>query len=141
MELPNEGNAPVELAGYFVGLRLIFTKAGEHHKLEGFFHLVSRDGQWRIEEIYLTTIDSTPRDPWFAFSRDYNKSANEEPANLEAIAKPPKLQNASTGVSPEQIKSNSGPSGHQVQWFENTHLLGPLSGMLTECFLSTGEGK
>ena len=80
-ELTDEAPAPEGVGGYAVGFRMMQMQKGEASAGEGLFHLVHWDGQWKIEELYLTALNRQPLEPWFALSRDYSQLAQPASAN------------------------------------------------------------
>lgn len=69
-ELTDDGPAPPDVGGYFVGFRMLLTEGGRPMREEGVFHLVMRDSQWKIEEVYFTSINDQSLNPWITLSRD-----------------------------------------------------------------------
>jgi hypothetical protein len=61
--------------GYFVGHRTVIKEGANHNQVEGLFHLVQRQDEWKIEDIYFTTINRQPLDNWLSVARDYQQFA------------------------------------------------------------------
>ena len=70
-ELLDEAQAPPDMGGYFVAYRVVVSP--NNTVAEGVFHLVAYSGPWKVEEIYLTTINGVEQSQWPAVSRDYRE--------------------------------------------------------------------
>src|SRR5262249_37336066 len=58
-----------------VGFRMVLVKGAEPMSVEGLFHLVDRDGYWKIEDLYFTSVNRQELERWIIFSRDYQQFA------------------------------------------------------------------
>lgn len=70
-ELTDEAEAAPEFGGYLVGFRVAFVEAGQPVQMEGVYHLVNFTGEWKIEDLYFTTIDHQPLEAGIRLSTDY----------------------------------------------------------------------
>ena len=83
VELTDEGSAPAEVGGYLVGFRVVFLEAGQRVSMDGLFHLVDRQGEWKIEDMYFSSVNRQPLEPWIALSRDYPQLAQVPPTQIQ----------------------------------------------------------
>ena len=107
-ELTDESPAPANIGGYAVGFRLLYSEFGQDHRSEGFFHLVQRSGEWKIDDMVVIAVDHQPLQPWMLLSRDYGflVTAERGNANGRATAKPPGT-----------VQNEGAPK--EKQWFQN----------------------
>lgn len=71
IELTEQGPAPVEVGGYLVAYRVVLIENGQHDSIEVVFHLVDRQGDWKIEELYYTAVNRQPLEQWVPLSTNY----------------------------------------------------------------------
>ena len=76
-EFTEEGAAPAEHGGYLVGYRTYSEAKGKGDTVDGAFHLVDREGHWKIEEVYFTGINGQAAEQWIALSRNYEQIVAE----------------------------------------------------------------
>ena len=117
-ELTEDGTAPPDIGGHVVGFRLFITQTGQTHQREGFFHLVDRNGAWKIDDVVITMFDHQPLENWSLLSRDYIYMA---PA---------------PAVNPRGRQDNAKPVAdadgkpRQKQWFEQPGLFAVFGHLL-----------
>lgn len=62
-ELTDEGYAPPDVGGYFVGCRTFIPgDDGNSLLLDGYFHLADFTSDWKIDEWYITSVNGEPVD-------------------------------------------------------------------------------
>jgi hypothetical protein len=90
-ELTDEGPAPEEIGGYLVGFRGMFKDGKEHNQIEGLFHLVHWEEEWKIEDIYITFVNRQPLDKAVSMAKDYQQLAasSNKPRATAVSTKPP----------------------------------------------------
>ncbi len=71
-EYTQEGDAPANVGGYFVGVRAQFYVPEERRRvqIDGVFHLIKSDG-WKIEDMYFFSVDRQPLPEPISIARDY----------------------------------------------------------------------
>lgn len=105
-ELTEENLAPADVGGYFVGCRGSFVEAGQHTQIEGFFHLVQRNGEWKIEDIYFTAMNRQPLERWVSMAQDYQMMLNPSAPQTVPGGAPP----ARPGLAPSSPSKGSAKS-------------------------------
>ena len=125
-ELTGEEPAPANVGGYLVGHRMVFKEGNNHTQIEGVFHLVDRQGEWKIEDIYFTSIDRQPLENWLSIAKDYQQLAATAREKGKAAA-PPK-------------SSTKTPASGQKEWYENRGFQ-HSAGRGIAHFFSSGGGK
>ena len=125
-ELTGEEPAPANVGGYLVGHRMVFKEGGNHTQVEGVFHLVDRQGEWKIEDIYFTSINRQPLEDWLSIAKDYQQmaAASRDKGKADALAK----------MSPKT------PASAQKEWYENRGVQ-HAAGRGISHFFSSGGGK
>lgn len=85
-ELTGEEPEHLQPGSYFVGWRLVLMDRDKLQRIEGVFHLVNFDGNWKIEDIYDMAVDDQPLDPWRPLSTQiaFADSAGLVPTNKGA---------------------------------------------------------
>jgi hypothetical protein len=108
LELTDEGPAPANVGGYFVGCRGVFMEAGQPQQVEGVFHLVNWTNAWKIEDLYFTTVNRQPLEPWLSLARDYA---------ILRQSSPPPLTPRGSGPADANPRASSAPQGKgQTFW-------------------------
>lgn len=102
-ELTDESPAPEGYAGYLVGCRTSFTENQQRFHVEGVFHLVERQGEWKIDDIYFTAVNGQRFDPWFSVATDYQQLAAVTPNQIH----PSQAKQPSGGSSDSAKGKNS----------------------------------
>ena len=72
-ELTDEAPAPPEVGGYLVGWRSVSKEGGRQVQMEGVYHLFQWSGEWKIEDLYITTFDRQELPQWVSLARDYQQ--------------------------------------------------------------------
>ncbi|MFL5329992.1 MAG: hypothetical protein ACJ8C4_13890 [Gemmataceae bacterium] len=110
-ELTGEEPAPADVGGYLVGCRNTSVEAGRPLHVEGIFHLVQWSGEWKIDELYFTSVNGQAFENWLAVSVNYPELLA---AGGAATAPSTKL------VSSPYDKTNSkaGSPTSQTSWYE-----------------------
>jgi hypothetical protein len=67
-EFTEEGPPPDAPDTYLVAFRLFSTQGGKRSKLEGVYHLVQRYNAWKVEDVYLVSVDGQALPHWVAVS-------------------------------------------------------------------------
>ena len=127
-EMLSDGLTPPGVGGYFVEFRTINMEGGRDHRTEGVFHLFQQDGNWKIEEVYLTSQNRRPWNPWFAISKEY-PSLQIGPQDQGPLAMQPHPPERRPEVAPQEKK-----------WFEQP-AVAEAAGKGIIAFLSTKAGK
>lgn len=81
-ELTDESPAPEGYAGYLVGYRVAFTENRQRFHVDGIFHLVERQGEWKIDDMYFTAVNGQQFEPWFSVATDYPQLASTAPNQI-----------------------------------------------------------
>jgi hypothetical protein len=72
-ELTEDGPAPAQNGGHLVAYRTYTRSAKKGDTVEGVFHLVDRNGGWKIEEVYFTGFNRQAVEEWIPLSRNFDK--------------------------------------------------------------------
>lgn len=83
-ELTDESPAPEGYAGYLVGYRAAFTENRQRFHVDGVFHLVERQGEWKIDDMYFTAVNGQRFEPWFSVATDYSQLASTAPNQVHS---------------------------------------------------------
>jgi hypothetical protein len=126
-ELTEDGPAPPDIGGHVVGFRFFFSEFGENHRREGFFHVVDRNGSWKIEDVVVTAIDHEPLENWSLLSRDY------------VYMTPPPAANRVGQQANAQPAADGNGQPRQKQWFEQPGVL-PGIGRILNSKVGKGIG-
>lgn len=70
-EFTEEGPATDSIGGYLIGYRTVGQISGRDIRVAGLFHLVQRQGNWKVEDMYITTFNGESLPRWFKLSVDY----------------------------------------------------------------------
>jgi hypothetical protein len=81
-EFTEEGPAPPEVGGYLVGFRMVFREGGQPVQVDGLFHLLDRQGQWKIEDMYFIAVNRHPLEREISLARDYPALVNLPPERV-----------------------------------------------------------
>ncbi len=72
-EMTEDEPAPPEMGGgYLVGMRGWLVWSGRRIQVYAMYHLLRRNEQWRVEEIYILALDRQPVERQIALSTDYD---------------------------------------------------------------------
>jgi hypothetical protein len=123
-ELCDEGPAPANIGGYFVGFRTYFIEFGQRHSREGVFHVVQRSGEWKIDDIAVTVIDNRSLDPWWLFTDNPSLFVR----NRDDSSKTP--------TGPSKV-ANQKPGAQSKEWYERPGTLAALGRFLGSGALKT----
>lgn len=127
-EFAEEGDAPAEAGGYLVAYRSYAESKAGAETVQGVFHLVGREGRWKIEEVYFTGVNGQAADEWLPLSRSYEQ--------IVAAGR-----SGRTVASIQPVASANSANGSQV-WKTLEHVgknPGMLSGLKT--LLASGTAK
>ena len=67
-ELGGESTAPPEYGGHDVEWRMLVDGADGQRHFEGIFYLIVAGDEWKIDEIFVTAVNSQPLQAWFPLS-------------------------------------------------------------------------
>jgi hypothetical protein len=100
-ELTGEEPAPPDVGGHLVGFRQTFTQDGRPAQVEGLFHLVRWDGSWKIEDMYLVSVNRQPLARWFSLAADHHLLAAPRRGQVVPVAAERPEKKALTPVAPK----------------------------------------
>lgn len=82
-EATSEVQAPANVGGRLVGFRWVTSDAGQVVSMEGVFHVVERNGVWKVEDIIVTGANGQMLPESVSLAQDYRRLlAANQPAGL-----------------------------------------------------------
>ncbi len=142
-----EKQAPPEIGGYLVGMRGWPLWSGRRTQVEAFYHLLSRNNQWKVEDIYIVPWDRQAVEVEVALSARYDLL---KPSIGSAPAQPapePSGKIGTTklaqGMGPTTSKpvSVSGTNTTTLKWLGGATGLGTLAMLARAALLSWWYGR
>jgi hypothetical protein len=105
-EYTQEGDAPANLGGYFVGARgqIYFPEENRFKQIDFIYHLIKSDG-WKIEDMYVLSLERQPLPGPISIARKYQLLIDQNAGGEVQEA----ARNGPAGAAPVQAK----------QWYDN----------------------